>query len=254
MIPTLWPTSDLRRASINSFGIGGSNCHVVLDDAYHYMHLRGLTGRHNTTRHCSNQINGNSKGQKNGDAKAQDSFPLLLVWSSADENGINRWGELYKDFFSECTAQRSSWDQSYYRNLAFTLACRRSMLLWKSYAIISPTSRLQPSDTIMSKPRLTPSISPKLGFVFTGQGAQWPRMALELMGYPVFRKSLQDAENYLGSLQCCWSIKGNCFPSSILCLGHLTRSRRAFQNRRLFKYSFAGIQPTNMHCNPSCNC
>ncbi|KAL9125409.1 MAG: hypothetical protein Q9217_005385 [Psora testacea] len=46
--PTLWPTSGLRRASVNSFGYGGANCHVVLDDAYHYLKLRRLEGRHNT--------------------------------------------------------------------------------------------------------------------------------------------------------------------------------------------------------------
>ncbi|KAF3768164.1 polyketide synthase [Cryphonectria parasitica EP155] len=35
-----WPTPGLRRASINSFGYGGSNSHIVLDDAYNFMHLR----------------------------------------------------------------------------------------------------------------------------------------------------------------------------------------------------------------------
>ena len=30
--PTPWPVLGLRRASVNSFGFGGSNAHVILDD------------------------------------------------------------------------------------------------------------------------------------------------------------------------------------------------------------------------------
>lgn len=36
----------LRRASVNSFGFGGSNSHVVLDDAYNYLRLNGMEGKH----------------------------------------------------------------------------------------------------------------------------------------------------------------------------------------------------------------
>ncbi|ROW08771.1 hypothetical protein VPNG_06429 [Cytospora leucostoma] len=45
---TPWPSTGLRRASIASFGFGGSNSHVVLDDAYHYLSSRGLEGIHST--------------------------------------------------------------------------------------------------------------------------------------------------------------------------------------------------------------
>ncbi|EMR67052.1 putative polyketide synthase protein [Eutypa lata UCREL1] len=43
-----WPTKGLRRASVNSFGYGGTNAHCVLDDAYHFLRDQGLSGRHNT--------------------------------------------------------------------------------------------------------------------------------------------------------------------------------------------------------------
>jgi acyl transferase domain-containing protein len=41
-----WPDAGLRRASVNSFGMGGTNAHIVLDDAYHYMVNNGLSGNH----------------------------------------------------------------------------------------------------------------------------------------------------------------------------------------------------------------
>jgi acyl transferase domain-containing protein len=46
--PTPWPTNGLRRISVNSFGVGGTNGHVVLDDAFHYLQDRGLTANHYT--------------------------------------------------------------------------------------------------------------------------------------------------------------------------------------------------------------
>ncbi|KAH9896185.1 beta-ketoacyl synthase domain-containing protein [Xylariomycetidae sp. FL2044] len=46
-----WPKTDtgLRRMSINSFGVGGTNAHMVLDDAFHFLQERSLDGNHQTT-------------------------------------------------------------------------------------------------------------------------------------------------------------------------------------------------------------
>ncbi|KAI0115870.1 polyketide synthase [Nemania sp. FL0031] len=46
--PLVWPQSGLRRMSINSFGVGGSNAHVVLDDALHFLRSYHLVGHHRT--------------------------------------------------------------------------------------------------------------------------------------------------------------------------------------------------------------
>ncbi|KAI0415149.1 polyketide synthase PksD [Xylaria grammica] len=37
-----WPSPGLRRVSVNSFGFGGSNGHVILDDAYHTLEALSL--------------------------------------------------------------------------------------------------------------------------------------------------------------------------------------------------------------------
>ncbi|KAI7920192.1 hypothetical protein M0657_004557 [Pyricularia oryzae] len=46
--PVVWPQTGLRRMSINSFGVGGSNAHVVMDDALHFLQSYGLVGNHRT--------------------------------------------------------------------------------------------------------------------------------------------------------------------------------------------------------------
>src|SRR5271156_6559091 len=41
-----WPTNGLRRISVNSFGVGGANAHIILDDAFYYLQEHGLSGFH----------------------------------------------------------------------------------------------------------------------------------------------------------------------------------------------------------------
>lgn len=48
---------------------------------------------------------------------------------------------------------------------------------------------------------------PRLGFIFTGQGAQWARMGMELHQYDIFQSSLESAEAvFREQLKCLWSV------------------------------------------------
>ena len=58
------------------------------------------------------------------------------------------------------------------------------------------------------KPRRS-SKRPRLGFVFTGQGAQWHAMGRELIDqYPVFKATLIEVERQLKSFGASWSLLG----------------------------------------------
>jgi acyl transferase domain-containing protein len=45
-----WPQTKtgLRRVSINSFGVSGTNAHVVMDDALHFLKEHGYNAPHRT--------------------------------------------------------------------------------------------------------------------------------------------------------------------------------------------------------------
>jgi acyl transferase domain-containing protein len=131
-----WPTPGLRRASVNSFGFGGANTHVVLDDAYNYLRLRNLQGRHVTTKNPSVVNSHKLPLAKSVNGK----LPKLLVWSAADEDGLNRLSATYFKHLDNIAHTHNNED--YLADLAWTLAEKRSRLPWKSFIIVESTDSL----------------------------------------------------------------------------------------------------------------
>ncbi|KAJ4403512.1 hypothetical protein N0V85_005079 [Neurospora sp. IMI 360204] len=97
---TVWPTEGIRRASVNSFGYGGSNATVIVDDALHFLAFNGLKGRHRTVlhpklppfaitdgtnEHVSNALDGEDATDHDMNASAQGSHVSNLL--NGDLNG-----------------------------------------------------------------------------------------------------------------------------------------------------------------------
>ncbi|KAJ5516222.1 hypothetical protein N7527_007782 [Penicillium freii] len=209
-----WPSEGLRRASVSSFGYGGSNAHIVLDDAYNFMKLNGLKGNHNTLppsqpskcRDCDldtpGEISSDGTGY-NGLAETTNDIPKLLVWSAADEKGILRLKETWKSRFP-AISQSARKSPKFLNDLAHTLACRRTHLSWRSFAVIRPSDDLGALVDRFS-PASQSRGSSNLAMVFSGQGAQWYAMGRQLLDiYPVFLQSIEDAGEYLQTLGCEW--------------------------------------------------
>ena len=97
-------------------------------------------------------------------------------------------------------------------DLAYTLGQRRSVFPWT----VAATARNTP-DLIdaLNDSHLKPICSsevPRIGFVFTGQGAQWYAMGRELIeAYPVFEQSIREGDQYLRELGAPWSLIGLSF-------------------------------------------
>ncbi|RYP47319.1 hypothetical protein DL768_006621 [Monosporascus sp. mg162] len=209
-----WPSSDLRRVSVNSFGFGGSNTHVVLDDALHYLESRGLSGNHCTVTLPAAMLDKHGPGtaHANGTARPLNGrttydqppkiFPKLLVWSANDERAVKRMMQSYESFCAE-----KVWgDPIKLNRLAFTLAARRSHMLWRTFAVVMDGPASQGTDTLTSLKPIRSSTESRLAFVFTGQGAQYVDMGWDLVQYPVFSETLRRIDDIYHSLGCEWSI------------------------------------------------
>jgi acyl transferase domain-containing protein len=127
----------------------------------------------------------------------------LLVLSAFDNKGIRRMQEKYKSFLIQDGDHGE--DTQLLDSLAFTLAARRSHFPWRSFMLTEKATDMISKD--LSAPVQSRG-SPCLTFVFTGQGAQYPRMGQELMIYPVFRSSIDRSAMYLRGMGCCWSLQG----------------------------------------------
>nr|APX44009.1 polyketide synthase [Pestalotiopsis microspora] len=192
---TPWPSSGLRRVSVSSYGFGGANAHAILDDAYHYLESRGLGGFHNCTESDSHSLSNYTNGVT--DTVKDQSEPTLFVWSANDAGAVQRVLDGYREYFSTTIAH----NKRNIERLAYTLAVRRSLMAWRTFAIVdTATGELSAAKAIRASSGLG------LAFVFTGQGAQYCDMGLELLRYPVFEESLKLSDAFLTSFGCEWSV------------------------------------------------
>ncbi|KAI1412962.1 hypothetical protein F5Y13DRAFT_199455 [Hypoxylon sp. FL1857] len=212
-VPTqsiVWPTSGLRRVSVNSFGFGGTNSHAVLDDAYHYLRSRGLVGRHRCaisptllTRLSlkSEQHEGTRPEISKSNGVSPPCTPKLLVLTAASENSLTHTVQEYQKYWhTEIHGVQSRIDQ-----LADHLATHRTHFPLRTFAVGG--GRTDNEGTLLTrKPVRTSTSPPRIGFVFTGQGAQYAGMGAELLRYPIFRESVHYMDKVLSSIGCSWSI------------------------------------------------
>ncbi|KAF5254823.1 hypothetical protein FANTH_443 [Fusarium anthophilum] len=142
--PTPFPSDRLNRVSINSFGIGGSNAHVILES------------------YTPEQVESSNFVDQQSAIS-----PSLLLLSANTASSLQRHISNHKEWTVTNPSDISE--------LGFTLAMHRKHLPHRAFIVSHPEKSIEVSS--LSK---VPPDPLSLVFVFSGQGAQWPRMTKEL--------------------------------------------------------------------------
>lgn len=171
------PKGVSRRASINSFGYGGTNAHVVLEEYTKDEELSAPIA---------------SEPIVNG----VHSRPYLVPLTSHSSKA----GELSEETLSTYLENSSVT----IADLAYSLSTRRTMHSQRSFVVASDSTGL--AEQLRTPRPAAPwtaalKSAPRLGFIFTGQGAQWHAMGRQLIDEcPHFRQSLQRCDAVLKEL------------------------------------------------------
>ncbi|KAL8660348.1 MAG: hypothetical protein Q9202_006619 [Teloschistes flavicans] len=187
---TPWPACPTKRMSVSGFGMGGTNAHFVLEE--------GSIG-------ASSAFAGN--GDINGITHSRTPKKRLFVLSSHDQAGFQRQRNALVDYLDDLGPAVSS--PEYLANLARTLARARSGFSWKATYVAESAVELCEQLRIEvtmgeNAARVSNRASSRIGWVFTGQGAQWARMGMEMMDRKVFRDSVATSAAFLRDMGCDW--------------------------------------------------
>ena len=129
--PVPWPDSEIRRCSVNNFGFGGANAHAILEDAYNYLRLRGIT----PSRHYL-QDTSEPKSPRNAGVSGRQ--PRVFVLSAPEQEAIARQRHAH----ANCLNKHGFDSPSALQDLAYTLSERRSIFQWRHAVVATSTAEL----------------------------------------------------------------------------------------------------------------
>ncbi len=171
-----WPENKALRASINNFGYGGANSHVIIEAAPT-----------------------SSAVIPAGPAESVQSRIFLL--SAKDQVAIKNMVGKFSAYAKDLS------DDSTLGGIAYTLAEKRSRFPWVAAVRASNRAELVDALSQSSLKGSHTTKKPRLGFVLNGQGAQWHAMGRELITeYPVFGKAVKEADKILKGYGADWSL------------------------------------------------
>ncbi|KAF4334016.1 polyketide synthase [Fusarium beomiforme] len=173
-----WPEhSRLRRAGVSSFGYGGTNGHLVVESVDNLYPLY----RHGQQR----------EGASYSYSGIAASRPYLMLLSAHDRTTLEQ----------NISAHAAVASKYYLPDLAYTLLSHRTKFPVRGFAVTSPSTIEQDFSLSRFTIGTAPSAPPELGFIFTGQGAQWPRVGATAMDcFPYFLNTIRALDNVLQRL------------------------------------------------------
>ncbi|KAJ5338978.1 hypothetical protein N7452_005706 [Penicillium brevicompactum] len=194
---TPWPKNKLLRASVNNFGYGGTNGHVILDPSPTDQEIWDSK----LVTNGDLETAGDSVVIPDGPAsEAEDDKSFVYLLSAKDSVACDT---MMRQFAAHITQTHPSPS-----DLAYTLTERRSKHNWVAAVRAKTIDELAERLANPTQKPLSAAKLPRLGFVFNGQGAQWHAMGRELIdSYPAFGQGIRQADEILKEYGADWSLK-----------------------------------------------
>jgi acyl transferase domain-containing protein len=156
-------------------------------------------GRWTTPNHVSSYRKLEDFDNFFADEETTSKQPFTLVLSANEENSIRTYAKALHSHLMNPNVKVKLPD------LAYTLSERRTHHFHRGF-VVANRSTFGEGAVIFGKKNPEP---PRIGFVFTGQGAQWSQMGKQLVDtFPQARKLLQYLDSVLQKTPTppCWSI------------------------------------------------
>ncbi|OHF03968.1 polyketide synthase [Colletotrichum orchidophilum] len=170
--PAFWPEDRDERISVNSFGVAGSNAHVILESYEGWQKLQDDA----SSISSDSGVSVRSPGQR------------LLLFSAAHLTSLEKQVDQHKQYLETKSADLD--------DLAHTLGQHRDHLSCRAYAIANEEGGFDPSSF-----KRKPITARRLILTFTGQGVHWAGMGKSLIETnEVFRDSIRKLDVWLQSL------------------------------------------------------
>lgn len=162
------PEAGIRRAGISALGIGGTNAHVILEEAPSIQQTSSITS------------------------------PQLLIWSAKTEESLNETTLNLKTHLTERPDTSLS-------DVAYTLQRGRNVFHHKRFLIASTLSEaieiLDGNQPDLIQESVQKAVSREIVFMFPGQGAQYVNMGKDLYETEdVFRNAIDTCASILSPI------------------------------------------------------
>lgn len=149
-----WNSEGQRYAGVSSFGVGGTNIHLILSE------------------YVKKRVHESSNEEE-----------VLLLLSAKTEKSLEQTTQQFSYYLS--TTKQSL------RDVAYTLQTGRENFKWRRFSVGKTVLDIQENLKKQPTVALDETIQSNIVFLFSGQGSQYPRMAMELM------ESIPRLKNYL---------------------------------------------------------
>ncbi len=161
-----WTTDKTRIAGVSAFGVGGTNVHIILEEAANAVH------------------------------ESVPKRPVhLITWSAKSESSVDAYGNKLSDYVSGN-------NNADIDDLAYTLNSFRHQFNFRRFVVAADNSELaeklaDKNQLALSTKKITEAIQ-EVTFMFPGQGAQYVNMGKDLYNSEsVFKEAMDECAHLL---------------------------------------------------------